>query len=149
MLGAADRSAGVGIMSPGAEPPTMDRSLREPSVSALFVLVATVALWPPRAVYWDRVAAVVGGAVTVAAVAALALGLGAAFAWRTRVRPSRFVLGGLVAYAVGMVAVEVAVAPDSPAHLVWYAGLVGCLVTGVVIVRWRGSGGSTATDRRR
>jgi hypothetical protein len=108
----------------------MDR-FREVSTSAVFTLLVGAVLWPPVGVYWPPVAAAVGEGVTLAVVAALALGLGATFAWRTGVRPAPFAAGGLGAYAVGMVAVEAFVTPDSPAHLVWYAGLVACLVVGV------------------
>jgi len=119
----------------------MDGLLRELSASAAFAAVAGAVLWPPGGVYWAPVAAVVGEAVTVAAVATLALGLGAAFALRTGIRPSRFAAGGLAAYAVGMATIEAVVTPDSPVHLVWYAGLGACLVAGV--------GGAAALSARR
>jgi hypothetical protein len=111
----------------------MASSLRSTAASALFATLAALVLWPPGAVYWDAVAAVVGDAVTLATVAALAVGLGAAFAWATGVDPVRFAAGGLVAYAVGMAAVEALLEPDSPVHLLGYAALLCCLLTGVAV----------------
>jgi len=104
--------------------------------SAVFAALAGLALWPPRAVYWTRVAAVVGDAVTLAVVATLALALGMAFATLADVAVAPFAVGGLVAYAVGMVAIEAWLAPDSPVHLVGYGALLACLVCGVALRAW-------------
>ena len=101
--------------------------------SAVATVLAGVALWPPRAVYWTRLAAVVGDAPTLALVALLAVGLGAALARVVGADLPSFAGGGLVAYAVGMAAIEAWLSPDSPAHLVWYAALLACLVGGAAL----------------
>ncbi|AXG09729.1 hypothetical protein [Haloplanus rubicundus] len=101
--------------------------------SAVATFLAGLALWPPRAVYWMRLAAVVGDGVTLAVVCLLAVTFGAAFAWLTGVDVLSFAVGGGVAYAAGMVAIEVWFLPDSPAHLVWYAVLLACLVGGAAL----------------
>lgn len=111
----------------------MDRLLRDAATSAVFASLVGAVLWPPGRVYWTSVAAVVGEAATLVVVATAALGFGVAFAWRTGLSTVRFAVGCLAAYAVGMAAVEAAVAPDGPAHLVWYAGLGTCLVVGVAV----------------
>jgi hypothetical protein len=110
-------------------------SLRSVVASAAVVALAGLALWPPRAVYWTRLARVVGDGVTLAAVCLLALALGAAFARVTGVGVCSVAAGGVVAYVLGMVAIEAALRPESPVHLVWYAVLVGCLVGGAALVR--------------
>jgi len=101
--------------------------------SAVATFLAGLALWPPRTVYWTRLAAVAGDGVTLSVVALLAVALGAAFAWLTGVDVASFAGGGLVAYAVGMAAIEAWLSPDSPAHLVWYAALLACLVGGAAL----------------
>ena len=101
--------------------------------SAVAAVLAGLALWPPRAVYWTQIAAVVGDGVTLAVVCLLAAALGAAFAWLTGVDVPSFAVGGLLAYAAGMVAIEVWLSPDSPAHLVWYAVLLASLVGGAAL----------------
>lgn len=106
---------------------------RDVARSAVAAFLAGVALWPPRAVYWTRLATVAGDGVTLWVVALLAVALGAAFAWLTGADLPSFAGGGLVAYAVGMVAIDVALSPDSPAHLVWYAALLACLVGGAAL----------------
>jgi hypothetical protein len=110
-------------------------SFRSVAASAAFVALAGLALWPPRAVYWTRLARVVGDGVTLATVCLLALALGAAFARIAGVDVRAVAVGGVVAYALGMVAIEVALTPGSPVHLVWYAALVGCLVGGAALLR--------------
>lgn len=101
--------------------------------SAVAAFLAGLALWPPRAVYWTRLAAVVGDGVTLAVVCLLAVTLGAGFQRVTGADLPSFAVGGLVAYAVGMAAIEVWLPPDSPAHLVWYAVLLACLVGGAAL----------------
>lgn len=102
-------------------------------ISAVAVFLAGLALWPPRAVYWTRLAAVVGDAVTLAVVVLLASILGVALQYATGIAVRAFAVGGLVAYVVGMVAIELWMMPDSPAHLVWYAALLACLVGGAAL----------------
>lgn len=101
--------------------------------SAVVTFLAGLALWPPRAVYWTRLAALVGDGPTLAIVCLLAFALGMAFVWLSGVDTRSFALGGLAAYVVGMAAIEMLVRPDSPAHLVWYAALLACLVGGAVL----------------
>jgi len=107
--------------------------LREVAASTLFALVAMGALWPPGAVYWERVAAVVGDGPTLALVGLLAVGLGVAFARLSSASTGSFAAGVALAYAVGMVAVELRLDPDSPAHLVWYAALAAALLVGTAL----------------
>jgi hypothetical protein len=111
----------------------MGSPLRAVAASAAFALLAGAALWPPRAVYWHRLAAAVGDAVTLALVGLLALALGAAFTRVASVAVRPFVVGAAVAYVVGMGAIAALLAPDSPVHLVWYAALGACLVGGAAL----------------
>jgi hypothetical protein len=123
----------------------MERAVREIVASGAFALLSGTVLWPPGAVYWTAVAAVVGDSVTLGIVLLLAVGLGVVFGRLTRVRVRRFLAGGVVAYAVGMAAIEVGSAPTSPAHLVWYGGVLACLVGGTVLGRRLGREGSPST----
>ena len=117
--------------------------------SAAFAFVAGAVLWPPGAVYWTAVAAVVGDGVALAAVGALAVALGAAFARTTAVDLPWVAAGGAVAYVVGMVVVDVAVEPESPVHYVLYGGLLVALVAGAALsTRWRDRTGRTDRDAR-
>ena len=113
---------------------------REAVGHALLVLASTAVtlallfgLWPPGAVYWTAVAAVLGEAPTLFAVALLAVGLGAWFGRTTAIPPAHLLAGALLAYAVGMLAIEWLLAPDSPAHLVLYALLLGGLLAGAAL----------------
>ncbi len=98
--------------------------------SALFVLVVGAVLWPPGAVYWTALAAVVGDGPTLAVVALLGGVAGAAFVRVTGVSGADLARGALVAYVLGMAAIEAGTSPDSPVHLLGYAALAGCLVGG-------------------
>ena len=98
--------------------------------SALFVLVAGAVLWPPGAVYWTALAAVVGDGPTLAVVALLGGVAGVAFVRVTGVSGADLARGALVAYVLGMAAIEASTSPDSPVHLLGYAALAGCLVGG-------------------
>jgi len=113
----------------------MALQLRPVASSAVVAVLVGLALWPPRAVYWTGVAAVVGDGVTLAVVCLLAVALGAAFAWLAAVDVRSVAVGGVVAYAVGMAGIEATLSPDSPVHLVWYAVLVGCFVGGAALLR--------------
>ena len=120
----------------------MRSPLRTVAASAAFVFLAELVLWPPRAVYWTRLAAVVGDGFTLVFVGLVALSLGVVFAWITGVAVQPFALGAFAAYVVGMIAIEVVLTPNSPVHLVWYAALSTCLVGGVAL-------GSRVGDTRR
>jgi hypothetical protein len=98
--------------------------------SALAALVVGAVLWPPGAVYWTALAAVVGTGPTLAVVALLAAVAGAGVGRATGVSGGDLVRGVLLAYLVGMTAVEVTVAPDGPVHLVGYGALAACLAAG-------------------
>jgi hypothetical protein len=111
----------------------MARQVRVVGRGAVATTLAGVALWPPRAVYWTRLAAVVGDGPTLALVAGLALATGAVLYRPVGADLRAFAVGTAVAYAVGMVAVELSVTPDGPAHLVWYAVLSACLVGGAAL----------------
>lgn len=114
----------------------MERIPRDLAVCGTFALVSGLVLWPPGAVYWTAVATVVGEAPTIGLVLLVAVALGAAFGRVTRIGVPRFLGGGVPAYVVGMVAIRLVVAPDSPAHLLWYAGLLACLGGGVALDRY-------------
>jgi hypothetical protein len=114
--------------------------LREPVDTALAVVVsAAVAgtilllLWPPPSVYWERVAAVVGETLTLAAVAVLAAGAGAWFARTSGFGLLSIVLGTGAAYGTGMLGIELWLAPGSPAHFLWYGVLAGAMVCGALL----------------
>lgn len=111
--------------------------IAEVLVAAAFVLVVGGVLWPPEAVYWTRLEPVVGETVTLGIVGGLALGVGAWFARTTALSVVHLVLGGVVAYLVGMGAIEVLLQPDdSPVHLLLYGGLLGTIVAGALL--WTG-----------
>ena len=98
--------------------------------SALFALVAGVALWPPGAVYWEALATVAGDGPTLVVVAVIGLALGATFVRATDVSVVDLASGVLLAYVAGMATVEAVIRPDSPVHLVGYGALAACLVAG-------------------
>jgi integral membrane sensor domain MASE1 len=86
-------------------------------------------------VYWDELAAVVGETPTLGLVIVLAVGAGAWFA-----RTAEFGFGGLAAgtllgYGVGMLAIELWVAPESPVHLLWYGAIAAAVLCGAGL--WR------------
>lgn len=103
------------------------------ALSAGFVFIAGFSLWPPGAVYWEALSAVVGPVMTLAIVIGFAAVLGGTFAWATDVDVLSFVLGGLVAYAGWMVAIELTMTPDSPVHFILYGLLLICMTAGAVL----------------
>jgi|GEM_PF-486955 len=115
--------------------------IAETLAAAAFALVAGLLLWPPGAVYWTGVANVLGDGVTLALVSTLALVLGAWFARTAALALSHLLVGGVIAYGLGMVAIEVLLQPISPAHLIWYGALLAGLLGGAAIyqgVAWLG-----------
>ena len=100
------------------------------AISWGFVLAAGTLLWPPGAVYWEWVAAVIGDGPTLVMVGVIAIGLGVVFAWTTATGVTCLAVGGVIAYITGMVAIEVVRSPNSPVHFVLYAGLFACLLCG-------------------
>ncbi|MFD1564822.1 hypothetical protein ACFR99_14880 [Haloarchaeobius amylolyticus] len=101
--------------------------------TSLLAFVVGYALWPPRHVYWLPVAAVVGEGVTLAFIAFLAVVAGTGVATVLEYSVEEFVVGGLVAYAVGMALVEAVFETDSPVHFLLYGGLFLCYGLGVAI----------------
>jgi len=115
-----------------------DAESRLPEIlaAATVALLAGLLLWPPGAVYWTGVADALGDGATLALVSTLALVLGAWFARTSAFALVHIFVGSVIAYGLGMVAIESLLRPDSPAHLVWYAILLACLLGGAAI--WRG-----------
>lgn len=107
---------------------------RDVVTSAAFAFLAGLVLWPPGAIYWSEVAGLVGGGPTLAMVGTAAVVLAVAFEYVADVSLPSFALGTVLAYAAGMVAILVALSPDSPVHLLWYALLAVCLFVGAVSV---------------
>lgn len=107
----------------------------EALAAAAFVAVVALLLWPPGAVYWTGLADVVGVAPTLVFVALLAAGLGGWFARTASIGMGHLVLGAVCAYGVGMLAIELFLAPESPVHWLWYGALVGCVLAGAAL--WR------------
>ncbi|WP_459193363.1 hypothetical protein [Halosimplex sp. J119] len=107
------------------------------AASAAFTAAAGIALWPPRAVYWTAVAERIGDVPTLAVVIAAAIALGGAFAIVSDVRPREFAAGAALAYVLGMAAIAVVIAPESPVHLGLYGGIALCLVAGAVAATLR------------
>ena len=95
-------------------------------------LVAGYLLWPPGNVYWTAVADAIGTAATMGIVFLLAFLFGAGVLRWPDISLATFGLGGSVAYVVGMVLIDVLVAPESPVHYVLYAGLLVCALLGGV-----------------
>lgn len=122
----------------------MSLSPRAVLASWLFVGVAGLALWPPGAVYWEALAAVVGDAVTLAVVGGMAGALGALFVRQTGVGLRAFGPGAGLAYGSWLAGIELTMRPDSPVHLVWYGGLLGCFLAGATL--W--GAGSHGSDLR-
>jgi len=113
----------------------LETRVTEIAAAAALALVAGLLLWPPGAVYWTGVANVLGDGVTLAIVSTLAGLLGAWFARTAAFAIIHLIIGGVIAYGLGMVAIEVLLQPNSPAHLVWYGALLACLLGGTVIYR--------------
>ena len=113
----------------------MALAYRDVLVSGLFALAALAVLWPPGAVYWTRVANVLGNGPTLAIVGVVATGLAVAFARVTDVGVRRFALGTSAAVIAVTVGIALLLSPDSPVHVFLYAALAGCLVAGVAL--WR------------
>ncbi|WP_336002618.1 hypothetical protein [Halorientalis halophila] len=114
---------------------------RAVAASAAFALCAGVAVWPPvdSLLYWQWLpGAAALGDLVVAPVSILALCLGIGFGAVTGVEPRYFFVGGLTAYLLGNAVLALAVAPDSPVHLLLYAYLLSVLTAGVTIgaVAW-------------
>jgi hypothetical protein len=109
--------------------------------SAAIVLVVLAGLWPPEHVYWTAVADVIGDPATLVLVGSLAVGIGIWVCRTTDFDVRVLVLGSVLAFGVGMGAIQIVFKPDSPAHLLWYGALTACILGGAIA--W------TAVDRYR
>jgi hypothetical protein len=118
----------------------MDLDGRDVVLSAIVVLLAGLALWPPGAIYWTKVAGDIGGGPTLALVGAAAVVIGTLFEYVTEVAIPAFA-GGMVLAFAGLATLATLTAPDVPVWIVWYALLVICLFVGVtaVVVYRRGT----------
>ncbi|WP_254763845.1 hypothetical protein [Natrinema marinum] len=103
------------------------------AASAVLAFVAGFALWPPRHVYWSRVANALGEPLTLALVVVLAVIVGSGAVALLEVRFAEFAAGGLIAYVAGMALIAIVIEPISPVHLVLYGGLLACFVLGAAI----------------
>lgn len=111
----------------------MQRPLWDTALSFGFVILGGWILWPPRAVYWQLLADYVGEPITLLVVGILAVGFGFVFVSLTSVSVRPFVGGAVIAYIVGMGAIELVLMPDSPVHLILYAGLLLCFLAGAFL----------------
>jgi hypothetical protein len=102
-------------------------------VSAAVAGTLLFVLWPPTAVYWQIVADVVGEEPTLAGVVVIAIGAGAWFTRTSGFGPVSIAFGTIVAYATGMLAIELWLAPASPGHLLWYGVLAGAMICGTAL----------------
>ena len=110
--------------------------LLEFAISCAFVFVAGIAIWPPENVYWNIVVTATSFSTTLAVVMVLCGLIGAGFASWTGVSIVNFVLGGILAYGVGMGLLVLVV---SPFQVIEYAFLY------VVILCWFVVGAMAAT----
>ena len=108
----------------------MQESVRDTARSFVFVILAGWMLWPPRAVYWQPLSDYVGEPITVLCIGMLAIGFGVIFGYLASVSARSFIVGAVIAYLTGMGAIELVLSPDSPVHLLLYAGLVLCFLGG-------------------
>ena len=115
----------------------MQKSLRDTALSVVFGILIGWILWPPRTVYWQSLADYVGEPITLLVVGILAVGFGFVFVYLTSVSIRPFIAGAVIAYVVGMSAIELVLTPASPVHLILDAGLLLCiLVGGVIGIYW-------------
>lgn len=101
-------------------------------VSAAVATAVVLGLWPPGWVYWTRLSALVGEVPTQVAVGAVALGLGAWFARTSGFGMWDVVVGAAFGFGVATTGIELILAPDSPASLALYGGIVTAFVGGAV-----------------
>ncbi len=83
-------------------------------VSYLAAIGTGWVLWPPGAVYWTALAAVIGSGPTLVLVGAIAAVLGAIVRWLPTVHDWAFLAGAVGAYLTGMVWIGHAFVPDDP-----------------------------------
>jgi hypothetical protein len=108
------------------------RALIDMVVSGLLIFAVGFVLWPPRFVYWTAVSAHFGVGLVMMIILGLCLGVGMAVRQFTRITPLRFVIGGTIAYVLGMALIESRMWPDSPVHLLVYGLFLLCMSVGTV-----------------
>ncbi|WP_248909968.1 hypothetical protein [Halocatena marina] len=110
----------------------MTHHIKEIVGSIIFTTVAGLILWPPRGNYWAKIFDKFGGGtILTIALFLLSIILGAVFGRATDIQLSNYIIGGIGAYVIGMVGIEIGIDPISPVHFIWYGGLLACLIGGV------------------
>lgn len=107
--------------------------VKEVVLSGVFAFVAGFCLWPPRRNYWASLLGPSSGYIAIAVVILLSILLGTGFEQITDVRLLSFVVGGIIAYIVGMWWIEIEMEPISPVHLILYGVVLIGLVGGVAV----------------
>lgn len=114
----------------------MFHSIKEIAVSGVFAFVAGFFVWPPRYNYWASLYDAFGISsdyVLLAVMLLFSILLGAGFERITDVRLLNFVVGGLIAYLIGMWWIEREMEPISPVHLILYGVVLVGFVAGVAV----------------
>lgn len=111
----------------------MADTLTRGGVSAIAVFIGGLALWPPRSVYWENVASVVGAGITLTIVLICAVILGALIVWKIEKRIRVFALGAVLAYVGWMIVIEATLNPESPVHFLWYGLILLCFLAGGIL----------------
>ena len=106
------------------------------AASAVVLFVVGIVLWPPADVLWEwwgvLPESMRGDLVLLAMLFVSSGAAGAGLSRLVGVGLAELAVGGVIAYAVGMGLIEIAIAPDSPAHLLLYGViLVGAFLGAV------------------
>lgn len=105
----------------------------EIAASAAAVFVVGIVLWPPTDTLWQWWTVLPdsmrGDLILLALLLVASVAVGVGLTSAGGVGLSELAIGGLLAYVVGMTLVEIAIAPDSPAHLLLY----GTILVGVLL----------------
>ena len=126
----------------------------EVAASAVALFVVGIVLWPPTNALWQwwRVLpeSMRGDLVLLAMLLVPSGAVGAGLSRLGGVGLAELVVGGFLAYAIGMCLIEIGIEPDSPAHLLLYGTiLVGAFlgaVGGNAIGADRGDTAENRTD---
>ncbi len=107
---------------------------REIFRSAAFTLAAGAILWPPvpELLYWSIFEGV--GDAVILLVLGASVAVGGGFGALTTISPRSFVVGGALAYLIGMGGIEALLTPESPVHLFLYGVVLVGLGAGFVVV---------------
>lgn len=108
----------------------MLRGPLETLISGVLIFLAGYLIWPPRDVYWGAVADVVGVSLTFLIIAGICLGFGIVVRRTTPIKSVNFVIGGLIAYIIGMSLIEGTFDPISPVHLYAYGVMLVLMIFG-------------------